>query len=103
MYTLKAADEPDDEPCLEDLGMLVSFKVLIASARFLLIITCTQINLYALSQLNLHVCNQIYLHACKLIWLYMPVATYPLEIISASTANSKAMQWLQVFAAKEFM
>ena len=83
--------------------MLVSFKVLIAIARFLLIITCSHINLYALSQLNLHLYSQINLHACKLIWLYTPVATYPLEIISASTANSQAMQWLQAFTAKEFM
>ena len=80
---------------VEDLVVLVSFKVLIAIARFLLIITC--------SQLNLHLCSQLNSHVCKLIWLYMPVATYPLEIISASTANSKAMQWLQAFAAKEFM
>ena len=67
--------------------MLVSFKVLIAIARFLLIITCSQINLYTY----------------KLIWLYTLVATYPLEIISTSTANSQAMQWLQAFATKEFM
>ena len=31
------------------------------------------------------------------------VATYSLEIISASTVNSQAMQWLQAFAAKEFI
>ena len=37
--------------------MLVSFKVLIDIARFLLIITSSQISLYALSQLNLHVCS----------------------------------------------
>ena len=83
--------------------MLVSFKVFIAIARFLLINMCSQINLYALSQLNLHVCSQINLHVCKLICLYTLVATYPLEIISTSTANSQAMQWLQAFAAKEFM
>ena len=83
--------------------MLVSFKVLIAIARFLLIITCNQINLCLLSQLNLHLCSQITLHACILIWLYMLVATYPLEIISASTASSQALQWLQMFAAIEFM
>ena len=77
-------------------------KVLIAIARFLLIITCSQINLYALSQLNLHLCSQINLHAFKLLWLYTTVATYPLEIISASTANSQALQYLQAFAAKEF-
>ena len=80
---MKAADEPDDERCLEDFAVLVSFKVLIAIARFLLIITCSQITL----------------HACKLIWLYTPVATYPLEIINVS----KALQWLQAFVAKEFM
>ena len=73
--------------CLEDLAMLVSFKVFIAVARFLLIITCSQINLYAF----------------KLIWLYTTVATYPLKIISISTANSWALQWLQAFAGKEFM
>ena len=82
--------------------MLVSFKVLIDIARFILIITCSQINLYELiiSQLNSHVCSEINLHASKLIWLYPLVATYPLEIISTSTANSQAMQCPQAFATK---
>ena len=31
------------------------------------------------------------------------LATYPLEIITASTVNSQAMQWLQALATKEFM
>ena len=33
----------------------------------------------------------------------MLVAIYPLEIMSASTVNSQAMQWLQAFTTKEFM
>ena len=62
---------------VKDLVMLVSFKVLIAIARFYLSsrVACSQMNLHALSQINLYPLSQINLHACKFIWLYMLVAT----------------------------
>ena len=59
------------------LGSAGFFKVLIGTTNF---------------HLSSDIARQIYM-----------VATYPIEIIRASTVIRLCMQWLQVFATKEFM